>query len=48
MRTREEWLDSFDALLSSGELDAHGRWIVLIKRLRVEHDVSILEADRTH
>jgi len=36
----------FDALLSGGKLDAYGRWIVLIKRLRVEHDVSILEAER--
>ena len=46
MRTRGEWLKSFDALLSAGTLDAYGRWIVLIERLRVEHDISILEAER--
>ena len=46
MRTREEWLDSYDALLAGGELDANGRWMVGIKRLRVEHDISRLEAER--
>jgi hypothetical protein len=46
VRTREEWLSAYDAILADGNLDAKVRWIVLIKRLRVEHDVSILEAER--
>jgi hypothetical protein len=46
VRTREESLNTYDALLSSGKLDAHGRWIVTLKRLRVEHSVSILDAER--
>ena len=44
--TPEEMIASFQEMRRSKRLDGYGRWLLLIKELRVRHNVSILEAER--
>jgi hypothetical protein len=44
-RSKEELIDSCRALSRETD-DGYGRWLLLIKELRVLHDASILEAER--
>jgi hypothetical protein len=42
----EEMIASFKEMRSSKRHDGYGQWLLLIKELRVRHNVSILDAER--